>query len=163
MTHDVANIRRDFSALASEVDNINLRGDNGDANNNQIQNIEQLSNDTLSGDNAVYNCGTCVLKSVANCNISITSRTPPTPSGNLGSLPSENHHLISGSAGREYHKNNIVAIAEATFVFSRILSLANDPSKEDSSPFQLQIGLVNEAQLVLTSIYNEKHSRLAYI
>lgn len=65
--------------------------------------------------------------------------------------------------GLECHKNNIVAVAEATFEFSRILPLVNDPSKEDSNPFQLQIGLANGAQLVLTSIYNEKHSRLVYI
>ncbi|CAG8709675.1 12782_t:CDS:2, partial [Gigaspora rosea] len=59
-TRGTANIRKEFSALASEIGNINIVDDNDDVNNNLIQSFGELSDDTLSGDDddEFNSCGT---------------------------------------------------------------------------------------------------------
>ncbi|CAG8725603.1 5786_t:CDS:2, partial [Racocetra fulgida] len=68
--------------------------------------------------------------------------------------------------GFECHKDNIVAIAEATHEFNRILSLAHDPSEDEVNQVRLHIGLVNATTIhfsMLEPVYNEQQSRLVYV
>ncbi|RIB19918.1 hypothetical protein C2G38_2035674 [Gigaspora rosea] len=64
------------------------------------------------------------------------------------------------------YKDNIVAVAEATHEFNRILSSLHDPSEDEVNQVRLHIGLVNAATIhlsVLEPIYNEEQQSLTYV
>ncbi|KAF0552563.1 ran-binding protein 10 [Gigaspora margarita] len=68
--------------------------------------------------------------------------------------------------GFECHKDDVVIVAEATYEFNRILSLAHSPSEEEVNQIRLHYGLVNSATIrlsMLEPVYDEKRLKLVYI
>ncbi|RIB05932.1 hypothetical protein C2G38_2047201 [Gigaspora rosea] len=153
-TRGTANIRKEFSALASEIAVL-----------------------AVVSYKPTPSCGLGSLPSENHIKIELWAKI-------LSAAVSLHHseflpvwelqHLIPGNAGYveferdgfECHKDDVVTVAEATHEFNRILSLAHNPSEEEVNQIRLHYGLVNSATIrlsMLEPVYDEKRSKLVYI